>query len=113
MSALPLRARLGTPHECLHAALARARLTASVGEARLAETLLRGVLALDPKTPGVAAELAVVLLERALDERVAGDPAAGRDELTHAGAWARWALELDPGDALARSVLARLARLGA
>jgi hypothetical protein len=64
--------------------------------------LLRGVVALDPRTPGAAAELASVLLHRAL---------AGEGELAPSAAWARWALEVDPSDALARRTLVRLDRV--
>lgn len=99
---MPLRATLGTPDECLHAALAQARLAASIGDHALAETLLRGVVALDPKTPHAAAELAAVLLAQTL---------AGRRDPSEAHGWARWALEVDPSDALARTVEQRLARL--
>jgi|GEM_PF-6932179 Flp pilus assembly protein TadD len=103
MSELPLRAQLGVPEECLAAALAQAQLAASRGALPLAETLLRGVVALDPHHAAAAAALASVLLERALAER---------GELEGARAWSRWALRLAPASPLARSVALRLERLG-
>jgi Flp pilus assembly protein TadD len=92
------------PDECLAAALAQAQLAASSGALPLAETLLRGVVALDPHHAAAAAALASVLFERALAER---------GEIEDARAWCRWALRLAPTDPLACAVAARLERLGA
>lgn len=103
MSELPLRAQLGVPEECLAAALARAQLAASHGALPLAETLLRGVLALDPHHAAAAAALASVLLDRAL---------AAEGPLEDARVWSRWALQLAPASPAARALAARLQRLG-
>lgn len=103
MTELPLRARLGVPDECLAAALAQAQLAASRGALPLAETLLRGVLALDAHHPVAAAALASVLLERALAEE---------SEIEDARAWSCWALRLAPASPTARALAVRLERLG-
>jgi Flp pilus assembly protein TadD len=102
MSELPLRVQLGVPDECIAAALAQAQLAASRGALPLAETLLRGVVALDPNHAVAASTLASVLLERALAEG---------GEVEGARAWSRWALRLAPAAPHALSVAARLARL--
>ena len=84
---VPLKSVLGTPDACIDGARALAARAESMGDLLLAETLLRGLAALDGQSMQTAEDLANVLLTRAL---ASGDAAVLRD----AEAWADYAVQL-------------------
>jgi TPR repeat protein len=99
---MPLKSVLGTPDACIEAARSLAQRAESMGDLALAETLLRGLAALDGQSMQAAEDLARVLLARAL---ASSDPAVLRD----AQAWADYAVQL--GSSHAIELAARCRRL--
>lgn len=101
---LPLRGVLGTPAQCLDAALELALSAEAVGELTTAESILRGLCALDETSTVAAGGLARVLLARAI-------ASADRDAARDAVAWARYACALTPSDAQWARLSARAERV--
>ncbi len=101
---LPLRQVLGTPDECLALALERAQEAEALGDLPLAETLLRGLCALDARSAKSAEALARVLLARSLSRRDAA-------LLADAEAWARYAAGLDPSSVSIAALVERCRRV--
>ncbi len=101
---LPLRQILGTPDECLALALEKAREAEALGDWMLAETLLRGLCALDARSASSAEALARVLLARSLSRRDAA-------LLADAEAWARYAAGLDPSSVSIAALVERCRRV--
>ena len=101
---LPLRSVLGTPEPCLDAALELASRAEAAGDLALAETILRGLCALDPRAATGARALARVLLARAI---ASSDGAVAREAL----AWATHAARLEPHSAASQALSVRAARV--
>jgi len=100
---VPLKSVLGTPDDCIEAARSLAQRAERMGDLTLAETLLRGLAALDAQSMRTAEDLASVLLTRALST---GDAAILRD----AEAWADYAVQLGSRDAEGTAQRCRRAR---
>ncbi len=90
---VPLKSVLGTPDACIEAARSLALRAEAMGDLALAETLLRGLAALDAHSVQAAEELATVLLARAL---ATSDPSTLRE----AEAWADYAIQLGSSRAI-------------
>lgn len=100
---LPLKRVLGTPDECIAAALRMAEQAERLGDLELAETLLRGVCALDAQLAIAAEALGRVLLTKALSgERKV-------QVLADAHAWLTYAAQLDPHSASIDALVRRCA----